>query len=243
MALRWNMQEGLAIKTRVNLDKEMKKRISVESRQMLKGIRHLFHAAVRIERDSVIYIDPLRIEGAPHDADLVFCTHDRFDHFSPEDIGKVKKEKGTVLVVPERNTNKCKKLNVSDVIGVEPNKSYEAVGIKFKTTPSYNNSEQEYHKMNKKGVGYIVELEGTSYYFVGDLIDYVPEMDDIKADVVFLPVGGIYSMDAIEAANVANVIKPRIAIPIHFGDLIGIKEDAEIFIRNLSDGITGVILR
>lgn len=211
--------------------------------ELLKGIIHLNHSSIRLERDKVLYVDPFRIDGTPHDADIIFCTHDHSDHLSPRDIEKVMKAE-TILVTPQKKARKFKKFvkkgRLHDVIGVEPINEYEAYGIKFKTVPAYN-LEKRFHKRKKNWVGYILNLDGSGYYFAGDT-DYIPEMDEIKADVVFLPVGGTYTMNAQEAAQAANSIKPKIAIPIHFGSIIGSQKDAEAFIENLAEGIEAKIL-
>ena len=207
--------------------------------EILKGFTHLNHASIKIQRDKVIYIDPFQIEGAPHDADIIFCTHDHFDHLNPEAIGKVMKGE-TVIVVPRKNVKKFKKFELEDVIGVEPHREYEAGGIKFNTVPAYNIG-KKFHKKKKNWVGYILTLEDTTYYFAGDT-DYILEMNEIKADVVFIPVGGKYTCTAEEAADAVNAIKPKVAVPIHFGSLVGKRDDAQTFIDNLAEGIEGVIL-
>ncbi len=210
--------------------------------EIIKGISHLFHASVKIQREKTIYFDPFKIKGEPHDADFIFCTHDHFDHLSPEDIKKVmKNESGaTVLAVPENQTKKFKKYQLKEVIGVKPDGQYEADGIKFKTVPAYN-VDKKFHKRKENHVGYIVYIGDVSYYFAGDT-DYIPEMDNINADVAFLPVGGTYTSTAAEAAKAANAIKPKAAVPIHFGSVVGTRKDAEEFIGNLAPGIKGVIL-
>ncbi len=206
---------------------------------ILEGVTHLNHASVKIKRDKTIYIDPFQMAGEPHDADVVFCTHDHSDHLNPDDIKKVMKD-DSILVVPKKNAKKFKKFKLKEVIGVEPNQEYEANGIKFKTVPAYN-LDKKFHKKKKNWVGYILTVDNTTYYFAGDT-DYIPEMDAIKADVVFMPVGGTYTCNALEAAQAVNSIKPQIAVPIHFGSIVGKKEDAETFIKNLAEGIKGVIL-
>jgi L-ascorbate metabolism protein UlaG (beta-lactamase superfamily) len=207
--------------------------------EILKGFTHLNHASIKIERDKVVYIDPFQIEGTPHDADIIFCTHDHSDHLNPEAIGKVTKG-DTVIVVPRKNVKKFKKFELKEIIGVEPNHEYSADGIKFKAVPAYN-VDKRFHKKKKKWVGYILTLDDADFYFTGDT-DYIPEMDDIKADVVFIPVGGVYTCNAEEAARAVNSIKPKVAVPIHFGSVVGTKEDAQTFIKNLDEGIEGVIL-
>lgn len=210
---------------------------------LLKGVTHLSHASLRLEREKVIYIDPFKIDGTPGDADIIFCTHDHFDHLSPKDIEKVKKT-DSILVVPEKNAKKFKKLvkkgQLQDVIGVEPFNEGEAHGIKFKTVPAYN-PDKKFHPKKNNWMGYILYMDGGSYYFAGDT-DYIPEMETIEADVVFLPVGGTYTMNPEEAAKAANTIKPKVAVPIHFGSVVGTRQDAETFATNLAEGIEAKIL-
>jgi len=54
-------------------------------------------------------------------------------------------------------------------------------------------------------------------------------MKDIHADVAFLPVGGTYTMDAEEAAKAAEDIKPKVAVPMHWGTIVGSEKDARKF--------------
>ena len=51
------------------------------------------------------------------------------------------------------------------------------------------------HPKANRWVGYVLELPGGTYYHAGDT-DHVPELDDLKTDVAFLPIGGTYTMDA-----------------------------------------------
>lgn len=207
---------------------------------ILKGFTHLNHASIKFEGDKTIYIDPFQIDGNPGDADYIFCTHDHFDHLSPADIDKVMKDE-TILIVTQKKAKKLKKkLPVKDVIGVEPNGRYDAEGLKFETVPAYN-VEKKFHKKKQDHVGFIIHIDEIACYFAGDT-DRIPEMDNIRADVVFLPVGGTYTMNALEAADAANTIKPKAAVPIHFGSIIGTKNDAETFIENLNKSIQGKIL-
>ncbi|MCM8785785.1 MAG: MBL fold metallo-hydrolase, partial [Candidatus Omnitrophica bacterium] len=76
--------------------------------------------------------------------------------------------------------------------------------------------------------GYIIEIEGKKIYVAGDT-DFIPEMKNISADIVIVPVGGTYTMNAEEAANAVNTIKPKVAIPYHYGDIVGSEKDAKLF--------------
>ena len=122
---------------------------------------------IRDERKT-IYIDPFKIQEVHHDADLIFITHDHFDHFSPEDIAKVSKP-GTVLIVPEKM--KTKAAEVADLVGrietVSPNMSYTIEGISFETVRAYNNL-KPFHPKRADWVGYIIESGGKRVYIAGD---------------------------------------------------------------------------
>lgn len=208
---------------------------------MLSGIEVLCHNSIRIAKDKIIYIDPYKINKEYEDADIIFCTHSHYDHFSEEDINKVRKE-DTIIVITNDCLEKVKKLgfNTKNIVTVEPNKKYEILGIVVETVPAYN-LEAEYHNQVDNWVGYILEINDITYYISGDT-DLIPEIKSVNCDVAFLPVGGTYTMTAKEAANFANIIEPQIAIPVHYGTIVGSKEDAEIFKNELNENIECVIL-
>ena len=207
---------------------------------LLKGVSLMKNSTIRIQRDRVIYFDPYEIQKDLKDADLIFISHDHFDHLSVESIMKLVKE-DTVLVAPESSAALLEGEGFRNVTAVQPSKSYEVGGVSFTTVPMYNVG-KKFHEKSENFVGYVVRIDGAEYYFAGDT-DLIPEMESIKADVVFLPVGGTYTMDASEAARAANIIKPAVAVPIHYADVVGTVEDGEAFIRGLDKPIKGVLLK
>ena len=208
---------------------------------MLSGIEVLCHNSIRIAKDKIIYVDPFKVNKEYNDADIIFCTHSHYDHFSAEDINKVRKDE-TVLVITTDCFEKAKKIgfNEKNIITVEQNKKYEILGIEVETVPAYN-LENEYHNQIDNWVGYVIEINDITYYIAGDT-DLIPEIKSVNCDVAFLPIGGTYTMTAKAAANLANIIEPQIAIPTHYGTLVGTKEDAEKFKAELNEDIEGVIL-
>lgn len=207
---------------------------------LLKGVRHLTQSTIRIEGSKVIYIDPFGVDGEPKDADIVFVTHTHGDHFSTSDLKKVMK-KDAALVITDDGAAQARKDGMSSVVSVAPNKEYEVKGIKFSTVPAYNVN-KDFHPKDSKWVGYIININNVKYYHAGDT-DLIPEMKNIKADVAFLPVGGIYTMTADEAVKAAGLIKPKIAVPIHFADVVGSADDAQAFVNGLDKDIQGVVLK
>ncbi len=208
---------------------------------MLENIKVLCHSSIRVQKEKVIYIDPFKIIENCNDADIIFITHDHYDHYSEEDIEKIRKE-STLIIVPEPMGEKVLNngFTKENVIEVSPNKKYEVKGIEFETVPAYNINKQ-FHPKENNWVGYIIELDNVKYYIAGDT-DITEENKKVKCDVAFVPVGGTYTMDFEEAATLANELKSKIAVPTHYGSVVGKKEDATNFINLLNPEIEGKIL-
>ena len=208
---------------------------------MLENIEVLYHSSIRINKEKTIYIDPFKIDRNYNDADIVFITHDHYDHYSEEDIDKVINENTTIIIPEELLTKLLRKgINKNAIITVEPNKNYMVQGIKFETISAYNTN-KTFHPKENGWVGYIIIINGIRYYIAGDT-DITEENKQVKCDVAFVPVGGTYTMDFKEAAQLINEIQPKIAIPIHYGSIVGTEQDAIDFIRLLHPEIKGIIL-
>ncbi len=208
---------------------------------MLKNVEVLYHSSIKIKDNKIIYIDPFKIDKDYNDADIVFITHDHFDHYSEEDIDKVINENTTIIIPEELLTKILRKgINKNAVITVKSNKEYMVQGIKFETIPAYNTN-KTFHPKENDWVGYIITLDGIRYYIAGDT-DITEENRKVKCDVAFVPVGGTYTMNYSEAAELVNIIKPKIAVPIHYGSVVGTKQDATNFIKLLHSSIKGIIL-
>ena len=195
---------------------------------MIENIHWLGHDTFIIENDKTIYIDPIKLKGRLLKADVVLITHDHFDHCSPDDVAKVAKD-DTVIVTIAAAAQKLK----GDVRVVKPGESLVVQGIPIETVPAYNVSKFRspgvpFHPKESGHVGFIITVGGQRIYHAGDT-DVIPEMDDIETDVALLPVGGTYTMTADEAAEAANRIKPKLAIPMHWGGIVGSASDAQRF--------------
>lgn len=203
---------------------------------MLENIQVLCHSSIKINEGKVIYFDPFKIDKQYNDADIIFITHDHYDHYSEEDIDKVIKP-DTVIVIPEGMQVKLLKKGVknSNIITVEPERTYVAEGLKFETVPAYNVN-KSFHPEDNGWVGYILEIDGIRYYIAGDT-DINEENKRVKCDIAFVPIGGTYTMDFKEAAELVNEIKPKVAVPIHYGSIVGTSEDAINFQKLLNPEI------
>lgn len=208
---------------------------------MLDNINVLCHSSIVFNKEKVIYIDPFEIDKVYNNADVIMITHSHYDHYSKNDIQKVRKE-DTIIIIPNDLLDSVLELGFKkdSIITVEPNKEYSFSFIKFKTVKAYNIN-KKFHPKENNWVGYILDLDGIFYYIAGDT-DITEENRNVKCDVAFVPVGGTYTMDYKEAADLVNVIKPKIAVPIHYGKIVGTKEDAKKFKNLLSKEIECKIL-
>ena len=200
---------------------------------MINNISINCHSSIKINGEKVIYVDPYKIKGINNDADLIFITHEHYDHYSIEDINKVKKN-NTRFIVPKSMKNRLiiDGISESDIISVDVKNKYNIDDIEFETIPAYNIN-KNFHPKNNNWVGYIININNIKYYIAGDT-DMTEEAINVKCDIAFIPIGGTYTMDYKEAATLTNKIKPKYAIPIHYGLIVGTNEDA-INYSNLLD--------
>ena len=133
--------------------------------------------------------------------------------------------------------DKVQEKDFKKVYVVEPNQNYDIEGLRVQTISSYNINKQ-FHPKDMRWVGYIIELKGVLYYIAGDT-DITLENRQVKCDVAFVPVGGTYTMTYKEAAELVNEIKPKIAVPVHYGSIVGTDDDAKRFVELLNQGIEG----
>lgn len=192
-------------------------------------ISWLGHASFRLTNDKVVYIDPYQIKPAVP-ADIILITHEHFDHCSLEDVKKVLKP-NTVIVTTVASQDKLRTINAQFLL-VVPDKSYSINGVKVEAVPAYNVDKFRspgvpYHPEQDKKVGFIVTMDGVRIYHTGDT-DAVPGLEQYvkNIDVALMPVSGTYVMTAEEAAEAVNMIKPKVAIPMHISSIVGSERDA-----------------
>ncbi|MDD5432572.1 MAG: MBL fold metallo-hydrolase [Candidatus Omnitrophica bacterium] len=207
----------------------------------LKNLHWLGHDSFRLGSEKIIYFDPYRLPKNSPKADIILITHDHYDHCSETDVKSIS-TKDAVILASLGAGEKLKESGVlcKEIMFLEPFKNAEIGGVKVFAVPSYNIG-KPYHPKSAKNLGFIVEAEGSKIYHAGDT-DKIPEMEDFHCDIALLPVGGTFTMNAQEASEAALVIKPKVAIPMHYGSGTGSKEDGERFAELLKGKIEVKIL-
>ncbi len=182
-----------------------------------------------------IFIDPLNVKGEKK-ADLIFITHPHWDHLDKVSIQNLKTEK-TLFVCPKDATPSLLDIGVekNKIREVEPNEEFEILGMKVRTFPAYNKT-KAFHPRKNNWVGYEISLGGVKYLVCGDT-DSTPELESLSADIMFVPIGGTYTMDSREAAELVNKIMPKVVIPIHYGSIVGNKASEKDFVSRLNKKI------
>ena len=201
---------------------------------MTQNIEVLTHSSIRITGDQTIYIDPFHIAEAAHDADIICFAHDHFDHFSPEDIAKVIKA-DTTLVMPESMAEKAAEIDCGSVVTVTPGSKRELDDIGLEAVAAYNKW-KPFHPKKNGWVGYILSVGGVRIYVAGDT-DSTEENQAVSCDVAMVPIGGTFTMDAKKAAELVNHLRPKVAIPTHYGSIAGKREAEDVFRANVDSSI------
>ena len=191
-------------------------------------IEWLGHSGFKVKGEKVLYIDPYQCD-AHEKADIILITHSHYDHCSIADVKRISTSSTIVVGTPACQS----KLNYERVVMkdfkiVRPGMKLNVLGIGIEAIPSYNLN-KKFHQKSEENVGYVISLNGKRIYHAGDT-DKIPEMANLKnIDVAMLPVGGTYTMDAREAAEAADIIKPGIVVPMHYGKAVGSLQDAQTF--------------
>ena len=175
-------------------------------------------SSIKLILNKVLYFDPYKIEDITNDADIIFITHPHYDHFDMDSINKVKND-NTIIVCPKSLESDISKIKFKDYIYLNPFEEVNVEGISIKAVPAYNTN-KEYHKKESNWLGYLVTYNDKIYYIAGDT-DKTVDNENIKCDIAFLPIGGKFTMDVVDAANLARKINAKTVIPIHYGTIVG----------------------
>ncbi|MBR6948822.1 MAG: MBL fold metallo-hydrolase [Bacilli bacterium] len=188
-------------------------------------------SSIRISLDKVLYFDPYKINDGMYDADIIFITHSHYDHFDLDSINNIKND-NTIVVAPLSMKYEIDKIHFKDYIYLNPNEEVMIDNIKINTINSYN-VDKSFHPKDNNWLGYIISFNNIKYYIAGDT-DRTPENEKVKCDIAFIPIGGTYTMNVDEASELVKIICPKIVIPIHYGSIVGNKNDGQELINKLS---------
>jgi L-ascorbate metabolism protein UlaG (beta-lactamase superfamily) len=191
-------------------------------------ITRIAHDTFRVAGSKVIYTDPFKV-AQEDQADIVLVSHDHFDHLSLDDINKICTPE-TIIVASPLCKGGLQKVKVKGKHFIEPGMKLNVGEVAIEAVAAYNvNKFREpgkvFHPKDMKGLGFVFEMDGTRVYHAGDT-DFIPEMKSIRCDIALLPVSGTYVMTAEEAAKGAQTINPKIAVPMHYGTIVGNDDDA-----------------
>lgn len=195
--------------------------------QLLQGIGWLGHASFRFRGSKTIYTDPWELKGPQPPADLVLVTHSHYDHLSPGDVKKLLKPDTVVVAPPDCEAKLREAAPRLQFVAAEPGRTLHAAGLTLDVVPAYNIG-KKFHPRSANWVGYRFELDGRAIYQTGDSDD-TPELRATSCDLLLLPIGGTYTMSAVEAAEAARANGAAVAVPMHWGKIVGTPEDAHIF--------------
>jgi L-ascorbate metabolism protein UlaG (beta-lactamase superfamily) len=194
-------------------------------------ISWLGHDGFKIKNAKTLYIDPYQIKSG-EEADILLITHDHFDHCSPGDVAKIVSA-NTMIITTAAAKRQLSRIKAKEIQAAKPGEKILIDSVSIETVPSYNVNKfrspgQEFHPKREGMLGFIITIGGLRIYHAGDT-DSIPEMGGLNVDIACLPVSGTYVMTTEEAAEATKRIKPKIAIPMHYGSIVGDERDAEKF--------------
>ncbi len=195
-------------------------------------ITWLGHDSFKISNGKILYIDPYKITADVR-ADILLISHEHFDHLSMDDMKKVVSP-NTSIIAARQCAGTVSKVGAKEITIVKPGEKVNVQGIAIEAVAAYNtnkinpDTKKPFHPKEDNNVGFVMTINNIRIYHAGDT-DPIQEIKNIQTDIALLPVSGTYVMTAEEAAEVVRTIKPKIAIPMHYGAIVGSEEDAEKF--------------
>lgn len=194
------------------------------------------HSSIRVDD---MHFDPFMINEKSTPAKMVFLTHTHYDHLSKEDVLKVI-DKNTIILATQDAKEHLEPEFANQITYVSQNETLMVDDIKIETIPAYNKN-KPFHPKSNNWVGYVITKDNFTFAVLGDT-DAVSEHENLKLDLLFIPIGGTYTMNPEEAAKLTNKIKPKLVIPTHYGSIVGQKEDSAEFIKHLNKDINYKII-
>ena len=173
--------------------------------------------------DSVVKVNPKNYRRVPADEsffdivpDVIICTHNHLDHVDPETLPVYLGRGGSILcLAPEAAWSEMKKYGGDhNYVKFNRGSQWTLGGVRFYAVRAEHSDPHP--------IGVIIEAEGKRLYVTGDTLYNTAIFEDVLSfapiDAVFVPINGVgNNMNMADAARFCEVIRPRVAVPIHWG--------------------------
>lgn len=199
-------------------------------------------SSIKITGSKTLYFDAFRIAEEIHDADIIFITHEHFDHFDIDSIAKIKTEESMIVAPASMKENILSKLDISadNCIFLGANEDAKVNDIMIHTVFAYNNN-RPFHEKSCHWLGYVVTMDDVIYYIAGDT-DANEDNINVKCDVALVPIGGKYTMDKVQAVEFVASINPKAVIPTHYGEVVGNAADGKDFMELMKNKNSNILV-
>jgi L-ascorbate metabolism protein UlaG (beta-lactamase superfamily) len=189
----------------------------------LGGVRVLTDPILRPVLGPLVRHGPVPDPATYADLDLIVVSHLHLDHFDVPSLRLI--PRGPVLVIPKGATGLLAGTHHHDLVEMLPGDTIEIRGLTLRATAAEHPGNRRPGGLDGIAMGFMLEAEGERVYFAGDT-DLFPGMSDLGSpDLAFVPVSGWGltrgrgHLDPRDAAEALTLIRPRAAIPIHWGTL------------------------
>jgi L-ascorbate metabolism protein UlaG (beta-lactamase superfamily) len=204
------------------------------------------------EPDSSDAAHPAPVDYHARDGDVVFVTHDH--HYDSDGIERVASDDATVVVydgVDAANTGRdvrpvddlpyeVVRVGEEDHVSVGESEAWTVPAFNEPGGPHTDAGGDSYHPEGF-GVGYLLSLDGTTAYWPGDT-DALDGLGEIDTSLFLPPIGGSFTMDRREAADLAATLDPDLVLPIHYGTFSALETDSRAFAADVASRGVPVVL-
>ncbi len=219
---------------------------------MANTVRFLGHAAFEVVSGGgkKILIDPW-ITGNPvcpvktedlEIPDLILISHDHHDHLG-EDVPALVQNSEVVIAAQPELLARLKGIGIAEknCLGMNIGGTVEVAGIKVTMVQAFHSSDAG------TPCGFIITMEDSKkLYHAGDtgvFMDMKILGEIYPLDLALLPIGSVFVMDPVQATYALSLLKPKVAVPMHYKTFPVLVQDADNFVRLAREKTPGVEVR